>query len=161
MEGKNYKGGYSLEKGELTLLRAEISSQLAEIEKIYGRIEERVQAKNQVEVESLSFWLHNLYSAFEDLFEMIARAFENNITSQDHYHIELLKRMTVSIEGVRPALLSQNTFTLLDRLRAFRHVMRHAYVYDLDERQVRLVLEDALELKKSYAKEIEAFLKKL
>ena len=147
-----------MEKAKTAILKAEIQSQLSEIEKAYQRIEERKNPKTRVELESLSFWLHNLYCAFEDLFEIVARFFENNITSREHYHIELLKRMTVSIQGVRPALLSDKAYILLDKLRAFRHVIRHAYVYDLDERQVKLVLEDALKLKSLYAKEADHFL---
>lgn len=150
-----------MEKAQLAVLEAEVQNQLSEIEKAYQRIEERKKTKTRVELESLSFWLHNLYCAFEDLFEIVARFFENNITNRDHYHIELLKRMTMPIAGVRPALLSEETYPWFDKLRAFRHVIRHAYVYDLDERQVTLVLEDALKLKSRYPKEVDHFLKQL
>ena len=71
---------------------------------------------------------------------------------------ELLKRMSMSIEGVRPPLLPQQSFALLENLRAFRHFFRHAYSYELDERKVRIVFEDALQLKERYKKDINDFL---
>lgn len=49
----------------------------------------------------------------------------------------------------------------MDNLRSFRHFFRHAYSYELDERKVRVVLEDALKLKEIYQKDIHAFLDSL
>ena len=129
-----------MEQERLALLRAEIDAQLKEIESIYGKLEERKRKRGKAAVESLGYQLHNLYCAFEDLFKIVAATFENHIEDKNRYHLELLKRMAIPIEGVRPALLSQKNYTLLDNLRSFRHFFRHAYSYELDERKVRIVL---------------------
>lgn len=150
-----------MEKGRLALLRSEVQAQIREIEAIYAKVEERRSGKDKAHLESLAYQLHNLYCAFEDLFELIAGAFENQIAERTQYHLELLKRMTIAIEGVRPALLSQESCALLDNLRAFRHFFRHAYTYELDERKIRVVLEDALKLKTIYQKDIDTFLNRL
>jgi len=92
-------------------------------------------------------------------FKIIAGFFENNIEDKTRYHAELLKRMSFTIKGVRPAFLSKDSFVLLDNLRSFRHFFRHAYSYDLDERKVRIVLEDATKLRELYAMDVETFLK--
>lgn len=150
-----------MEKERVAILRSEIKSQIQEIEKIYNRIEERRREKGKSRIESLAYQLHNLYCAFEYLFKIIARTFENQIEEKSHYHLELLKRMTISVEGVRPALLGEENYRLLDSLRAFRHFFRHAYTYELDERKVKIVLEDAQKLKAVYRSEIDHFLKML
>ena len=106
----------------------------------------------------MGYQLHNLYCAFEDLFKIIAETFENNIQDKSRYHLELLRRMSISIEGVRPRFLSQESFLLLDNLRSFRHLFRHAYAYELDERKLRIVLEDAVSLRKIFKNDIDAFL---
>lgn len=93
--------------------------------------------------------------------KIIAGAFENNIGNTGRYHAELLKRMIVTIRGVRPAFLSEESFRLLDNLRAFRHLLRHAYMYDLDEKKVRLVLGDARRLGKIYKRDVKAFVSRL
>lgn len=99
-----------------------------------------------------------MYCAFEDLFEVVAGTFENQIGEEGRYHIELLRQLTVAIEGVRPALLSPECYRFLDNLRAFRHFFRHAYSFELDERKVRLVLDDALKLKDLYRGDLDRFL---
>ena len=148
-----------MEKERLAVLKAEIKAQIQEIEGIYTRLEERNRKKDKAAIESVGYQLHNLYCAFEDLFKIVAETFENQVQDKSQYHIELLKRMTIAIEGVRPSLLSHGCFLLLDNLRSFRHFFRHAYSYELDERKVRIVLEDAVALRETYRDDIYAFLK--
>ena len=148
-----------MEKERLAVLKAEIKAQIQEIEGIYTRLEERNRKKDKAAIESVGYQLHNLYCAFEDLFKIVAETFENQVQDKSQYHIELLKRMTIAIEGVRPPLLSQGCFLLLDNLRSFRHFFRHAYSYELDERKVRIVLEDAVALRETCRNDIYAFLK--
>lgn len=150
-----------MEKERLILLRGEIEGQTKEIEKIYLRIEERRVTKESSNLESLAYQLHNLYCAFEDLFKTVADYFENNIDERKKYHRELLRRMFISIEGIRPAFVSEESHKLLDSLRAFRHFFRHAYTYELDPKKVNLVLEDGLKLKSLYLEDIKIFLQKL
>ncbi len=78
------------------------------------------------------------YCAFEGLFKTIADFFENTIEEPARYRRELLRRMRLSIEGVRPALLAEGAFKLLDSLRAFRHFFGHAYSYKLDPKRSSL-----------------------
>jgi hypothetical protein len=150
-----------MEKGRLILLKGEMQGQSKEIEKIYAKIEERKTRQDIANLESLAYQLHNLYCAFEDLFKIVADNFENYIEERRKYHRELLWRMSISIEGVRPALLSDESLKLLDSLRAFRHFFRHAYAYELDPKKVNIVLEDAFKLKPLYKKEIKKFLQNL
>ena len=152
-----------MEKIEFNLLRAEVSAQIKEIEKIYSAISERKKGalKSAVNLESLAYKLHNLYCAFEDLFKIVARHFENSVEDIARYHKELLKRMSFTIEGVRPELLSEETFRLLDELRMFRHVFRHAYAYDLQYEKLKPVIKSADMLRGLYKREIERFLDKL
>lgn len=147
-----------MEKERLAVLKAEIKGQIQEIEGIYTRLEDRKRKKDKAAIESVGYQLHNLYCAFEDLFKIVAETFENQVNDKSKYHLELLRRMTIPIEGVRPPLLSQGCFLLLDNLRSFRHFFRHAYSYELDERKVKIVLEDALTLSELYRKDIDAFL---
>ena len=150
-----------MEEEWLSLLKASIEAQRREIERIFGKIEERRHGKSVAELESLAYQLHNLYCAFEDLFRIVADFFENRIDDRARYHRELLWRMKVSIEGVRPALLSEESYRLLDSLWAFRHFFRHAYSYELDPRKVALVVEDALKLRELYQRDIDYFLEQL
>ena len=150
-----------MEEEKFSILKSELAAQWDEILKIYDRIEERKRKRGVHGLESLAYQLHNLYCAYEDLFKIVAGFFENNIEERSKYHVELLKRMKLTIEGVRPALLSEESFRLLNSLRSFRHFFRHAYSYELDRRKVFIVLEDALMLKETFKSDLENFLSKL
>lgn len=40
--------------------------------------------------------------------------------------------MTFEIKGIRPALVGEKSFRLFDNFRAFRHRLRHSYMYDIE-----------------------------
>lgn len=149
-----------MERIEFNLLKAQIKAQIEEIKKIYNEIEDREkQAKeNKVILESLGYKLHNLYCAFEDLFKIVAQFFENQVEDLARYHKELLRRLSLSIEGVRPALISEESYKELDELRAFRHFFRHAYSYELKYEKIISPLQSANKLKNLYQKDISQFL---
>ena len=44
------------------------------------------------------------------MFKIIARFFENQIEDFSKYHSTILKRMQLDIEGIRPRLLSEESF---------------------------------------------------
>jgi hypothetical protein len=150
-----------MEEGRLSLLSATIRAQGVEIERIFDKIEDRRHGEGEANLESLAYQLHNLYCAFEDLLKIVADFFENHIEESSRYHRALLWRMKMPIEGVRPALLSETSYKLLDSLRAFRHVFRHAYSYELDPQKLGLVVEDALKLRGLYQGETDRFLEQL
>lgn len=85
------------------------------------------------------------YTALEDLFKQIAKSFENHIDNLQSFHKELLIRMNIEVPKIRPAVLSTKSFLLLDKLRAFRHFIRHAYDCELDKEELRQI-QDRLEL---------------
>lgn len=152
-----------MEKIEFNLLKAEIEAQIKEIERLFLEIEERKKgaSRSKARLESLAYKLHNLYCAFEDLFKVVAGHFENQVEDIARFHKELLKRMSIRIEGVRPALLSEDAFKVLDELRAFRHFFRHAYSYELRYERLKPVIEAAAKLRGLYRKDIERFLREI
>lgn len=52
---------------------------------------------------------------------MVAAHFENQISDTARWHSVLLQRMSQEIPGIRPAVLSQESYLLLNSLRGFRH----------------------------------------
>ena len=103
-----------------------------------------------------AFYLNQLYSGYEKAFSAVAEVFENT-TEGLHWHKSLLERMRLFIEGVRPALITEETFLCLNELRAFRHFFRHAYDTDLDPEKTALVVKKALRLKDLWARDTRAF----
>ncbi len=87
------------------------------------------------------------YTSIEDLLKQIAKAFENHIQDLTMYHKELLIRLNTEIPHIRPKVLSQESFLLLDKIRAFRHFIRHSYDCELQEEELKAIQD---KLKVSY-----------
>ena len=151
-----------MEQEQLSILAADVQKQQKFIEDIYRLIARRKKGytKDRVVLESLAYQLHNLYCAFEDLFKIIANYFENHLM-ETAWHKELLDRMTLEIKGIRPRFLSEYAYELLNELRRFRHVFRHAYGFELEADKIKIVLKKTLALKKIYKNDIANFLAQL
>jgi hypothetical protein len=134
----------------LKLLEAEIKDQLDKIEQVYFELEDRASSMrpdSPALIESVAYQLHNLYTAVEDLLKIVANAFENNVADLSRWHSQLLHRMSLTIAGIRPALLSTESAELLNELRAFRHFFRHAYGRPLNFNRVTENLKFAQHLR--------------
>lgn len=72
---------------------------------------------------------------------MLIKGIDGDIPTALDYHTALLKRATYEIPNVRPRILSEETFNLLNMLRAYRHRLRRIYTYLIIPNQV-LYLSD-------------------
>jgi len=81
-----------------------------------------------------------MFNAFEQMGLRVAKAFENNIDDDQGWHAAPLKRLALGIDGVRPALVPPELKLALNELKAFRHVVVHAYDLELDPAKLHLVL---------------------
>lgn len=151
-----------MDEGAFALLEATLRARCRDIDRIGERVEERLQGLpgGGEAIDSMGYQLHNLYGAFEQLFEEVARFFENRIDDAA-YHADLVRRMQLDIRGVRPALLSGETASRMDELRRFRHLFRHAYATDLDPARVTDLATGASGIRGAFARDIERFLSAL
>ena len=146
----------------LELLRQDLQDQWEIIDRVFAKIADRSvgPSPSAVQVEALAYQLHNLYGACEQLFELIARAFENQIDGPT-YHVDLLRRMKAEIAGVRPALLTEGLATTLNELRGFRHFFRHAYDSELHSGRVTALAATALALRPELRDSMDRFIARL
>ena len=117
----------------LIVLRAEALADceiIADAARLAG---ERLGYESPAGLEGCAFQLARLYNAAEQLGMRIAKAFENNIDDERGWHMELLRRLSLTIPGIRPAFLDTTLLADLNELRSFRHVVRHAYDLQLQK----------------------------
>ncbi|MBJ7900438.1 MAG: hypothetical protein GC158_11080 [Cyanobacteria bacterium RI_101] len=153
-----------MDSNQLALLQADIKSQQETINRVFTMLENRAQnlTPDKIEkLESVAYQIHNFYCAVEELLKIVAIYFENNISDTAQWHSLLLKRMTQPVVGVRPALLSWESYEKLNSLRAFRHFFRHAYGILLDLSQLEPNLDKSLAVKPILDQEILDFLELL
>lgn len=161
VQGEDRKGRPFMDE-RLVVFFSELDFQWKEIDRIYSKVESKLDQANRQPadesvLDSLAYKLHNLYSAYEDMFKIVTKFFENQIQEKSAFHIGLLKRMLMEIKGLRPALLSMESFKYLDELRGFRHVFRHAYAYELDPDRIIRVGRDALAVRALFKRDLEEF----
>ena len=151
-----------MDRAAQAVLAAEMRECWEDIAAICDRIDRRRNSfpDSEEHVESLAYQLHNLYGACERLFETVAHHFENHVTGA-RYHTDLLRRMKVDVEGIRPSLVSAEAFAILDELRRFRHLFRHAYGTGLDAAKVGDLAEKALALRPRLESDSASFLDRL
>ena len=142
----------------MRVLKADIAAARQAIERLYAQLS-RYEGASASEEQTIviAYYLHNLYSAFEDVFQRVAETFENQVSDRTQWHAQLLRRMTLDIEGIRPQLLGSEAFNCLDELRRFRHVFRSAYAVSLDPERLVLVSEKARRLHAVYGDDFDRF----
>jgi len=145
--------------GKLILLHNSIRRDMETIAAIYTELARHpltAETDNDVLIV-IAYHLHNLYNAFENIFQSIAAAFENSIDDDGRWHMQLLEHMRLDAQPLRPAVIDDDAYIALDELRRFRHLFRHAYMVNLDARRLQLVWDQAFNLQKIYTEQITRF----
>ena len=77
--------------------------------------------------------LENYYTCAETIFLRISQYFENSL-EPERWHSDLLRKMTLDIEGVRPRAVASPDVPALHELLRFRHFRRNYFelAYDWD-----------------------------
>ncbi len=83
--------------------------------------------------------LDNTYTAVETALLRISQGFDNAL-SPDRWHADLLDKMLLAKEGVRPRVLSDESHRLLTELMRFRHFKRYYLELDYDWSKLRYLL---------------------
>jgi hypothetical protein len=148
-------------KERIAILKSEIEHDIQRLNRLFKKFEKSYNDFSATSeysklVES-AFYVNQLYTGFESIFKNVAKTFENNI-EDDYWHKSLLERMTLSIEDIRPALISEELFNCLNELRAFRHFFRHAYDTDIERDKFKIVADRVYKIRNSFQKGLKKFL---
>lgn len=111
----------------LTTLRSELLEDCRVASEAACLARDRFGAGRVEQLEACAYQLARFYNAVEQMALRVARAFENNIDDDQSWHMELLRRLSLEIPGIRPPFWPRELSVDLQELRAFRHVIRHAY----------------------------------
>jgi len=128
-----------MKKKYLTLV-GRIENELEEIEEIVAKIKngwEKYNIKNdELYLDSVALNLHDYYSAFERIFELIANEIDESL----------------------PKVISKKSEDKLDEFRGFRHVVRNVYSYKFSGDKIEKLVKKLDELNNQLLEEIEEFI---
>jgi len=149
------------------LLRADITADLNKLHRLdreYRDLLQRVDltapSASPYDKAAVGFYLQNFYNGCENIFKTIARFFENDLRAGS-WHRDLLKRMVLEIQGLRPRVIDDDLHATLDDFRAFRHRFRHCYSFELDWHRERLVAAKLLDAHAALVSQVASFLSRL
>ncbi len=91
--------------------------------------------------DSLATCLHSFYTGLERLFEVIVREVDGARSHPAEWHRELLMAVSVDRPELRPAVISEAGYRMLDEYRSFRHLFRHLYTHHIDPGRIFGLME--------------------
>ncbi len=97
-----------------------------------------VLGRTTVSAMVLSQIFVDFYTCIETLLFRISQQFENNL-KKEQWHKELLKKMSLTLPTIRPAVLSTQTELLLSEILRFRHFKRYYFDFDYDWAKLDLI----------------------
>ncbi len=108
-------------------------------------------------VGTLALNLHGFYTGIERCLEEIARQLDETVPSGTDWHRRLLWQMSAELPNLRPPVIQAATRQAIDEYRAFRHVLRNIYSFDLQSDRVANLTEKLADSFAAFRHDIEAF----
>lgn|SRR4030067_2903679 len=148
-------------KNSIIILKKEIEKEIKDIERLNEEMSEVLNHPEPsfLETRAAGSILHDFYSGIEKIFRRIASRIDRDTPSGDDWHTELLIRMSLPIDGIRPAVISEDLKERLAEYLRFRHLFRNIYGFELKWERCKtlgIMLKDILGLFKT---EIQDFFK--
>ena len=127
----------------LIVLRREIAADCEVASAAANLARQRLAERTASGLEATAFQLVRFYNAVEQAGLRLAKAFENQIDDEGGWHAELMRRLTLDIPGIRPAVFTTDDLVYMRELRGFRHLVVHAYDLLLDADRVGKLADNA------------------
>ncbi len=148
-------------KGKTFKHTTQIRDELLQIEKVINNINSEwngfLKSGEDAYLKAVAYDLHGLYSGIERIFLSVANTIDNNIPKGDNWHKELLIQMGKEVKGIRPALIDEDTITLLDEFLRFRHRVRNIYSFNLIPDRIQRLVEKLPEINEKVMTSLENF----
>lgn len=125
-----------MDSAGLTILLTELKADCAVATDAASKAKARLGEALPGHLEACAYELNRHYNVTEKMLERICESFENHFEKRGDYHEKLIQRLSLALEGIRPAFIPADRAVDLRQLKGFRHLMRHAY--DLTLRPDRL-----------------------
>jgi hypothetical protein len=145
-------------KNSLLVLKKEIERELENLERLGREMGEILNHPNPsfLETRAAGSILHDFYSGIEKIFKRIASRIDRDVPSGEDWHTDLLIRMSISLDNIRPNIISEGLKEQLAEYLRFRHLFRNIYGFELKWERCNILgtrLNETLKIFKAESKE--------
>jgi len=146
-------------KNALHILKTEIEEELRDLERLRGEMSEVLKHSTPgfLETRAAGSILHDFYSGIEKIFRRIAVKIDRDVPSDEDWHTELLIRMSMSIDNIRPPVINVELKEQLGEYLRFRHLFRNIYGFELKWERCKALGVMMIEILETFTKEIRKF----
>jgi hypothetical protein len=150
---------------EIKVVKARINEELKNISTLAAELERKNIYRStdgfiddSFFLRSIGSVLHDFYVAVENTLKIICSEVDEKLPEGSNWHIMLLKQASYEIPDIRPAVISKHTMDKLDKFRAFRHIFRNVYGYNLDSRRIKELLLELPETVELFTEDVMTFM---
>ena len=143
----------------LIRVRREIEDELDSLERLpeeYASIPPAID--EWIRIRTKASLLHDFYTGLERVFSRIAQELNGGIPNTEQWHRDLLKDMSLDLEGIRPPVISKALLGDLLPFLKFRHLFRNLYGFELDRDKMSPLDRDFRAVSARSLSEIRSFL---
>lgn len=147
---------------DLRLLLGEIERYRSIASRMNGAISQLLKhdipalGRNSTTAMAAASLIETAYTAVETVLFRVAQCFGNNL-SQSRWHTDLLNRMMTPVPGLRPAVVSEQTRSMLDELMRFRHFKRYYFSFEYDWNRLTHLFDVLARTDKALVAELNSF----
>ncbi len=149
---------------DIKIIQARINEELENITQLLKELKRKNLFDEQTGLTDENFFLravgsilHDYYVAVENILKVICSELDEKLPEGSNWHMELLKQAALDIPEIRPAIISKKTMVKLDKYRAFRHVFRNVYGFNLDVKRINELLKELPETADLLSNDINRF----
>jgi len=145
-------------KERLIEIIAEIEWELENLQGLRSELKRIKAEKDIIFKRSKGSILHDFYNCCERIFKKIAIEMNGGYEDSEKWHKNLLYRMTIPLEGLRPQIISEELAADLDEFLAFRHLFRNIYGFELKGDRIDYLADKFDKVSEKFAEEARDFL---
>ncbi|MEN8265067.1 MAG: hypothetical protein ABFR82_16600 [Nitrospirota bacterium] len=145
-------------KERLLEIISSIEKELQNLQELRSELKKIISETDIIFKRSKGSILHDFYNVCERVFKKISVEMNGGYEDTEKWHKNLLYKMTISLEGLRPQVVSEELAADLDEFLAFRHLFRNIYGFELKGDRIDILAEKFENTAGRFEKEIRLFI---
>lgn len=150
-----------MNENRFRLLEADIKAEVKNLNRLPDELQEGInyfeERHSYIELRAIGSILHDFYCGIENIFEKIAKVLDGELPTGHDWHYQLLNRMGIEIEDIRPKVISDELQSELKEYLRFRHIFRNVYSFVLKWEKIHPLVDELPNILNKFIQELNSF----